>query len=79
MNVPFKDVSYFNLKVNSSDQTVGSSNVRFFRDGVKEHPLKNTSVEIYMANYIWIKINDVSCYWTDAIICHEMSALPKVK
>lgn len=45
-----KKLLFFYLNVNKTYQTAGSDNARFFRDGVKAHPLKNTSAQQHLAN-----------------------------
>lgn len=54
-NVSFKDVAIHRLTVNLTDQGASVRNARFFRDGPKIHPLKNTLAQTYFSNYKWCR------------------------
>lgn len=71
-NVSFKDIAIYRLEVKPEDQDASVSNARYFRDGPKMHPLKNSSAQSYFGDYKWVKINHVSYYWYGFIICYNI-------
>lgn len=72
VNVSFKDIAIYKLKVDPADQTASVSNARYFRDGPKLHPLKNSSAQNYFAQYKWCKINHASWYWSGFIMTFDL-------
>lgn len=71
-NISFKDIYLYRLEVNPTDQVASVKNAKFFRDGPKMHPLKDSFAETYFANYKWCKINHVYYYWYGFIVFHNI-------
>lgn len=63
VRVFFKDVAYYNLKVLKPTDPGGAGSARFFLDGSKFHPLKNTEPQKYLTMYRWVKLNCVKCFF----------------